>query len=151
MAAWLASTLRQDLCHFLTREQALSVREQIRVKGTGQLWEVSFVWRRLGTAPAKLLKCTQVGVLQPEESMPIRAAKHQSWTLRCESGLCRSATYLRQTSMNCGIASKCCRPLRGSCTALHITPQGFEQLPHEAGMEAPKPSYGMRQEGRRLR
>lgn len=37
-----------------------------------------------GDFPRKLLKCPQDGVLQPEESMPIRAAKHQSWTFRCE-------------------------------------------------------------------
>ena len=85
MAAWPGSKWRQDLCHFLTREQEWSVREQIRAEGTGTMWEVSFVWGRLGDFPGKLLKCPQDGVLQPEESMPIRAAKHQSWTLRCEA------------------------------------------------------------------
>jgi hypothetical protein len=49
------------------------------------MWEASFVWGRPGDFPRKLLKCPQDGVLQPEESMPIRAAKHQSWTLRCEA------------------------------------------------------------------
>ena len=49
----------------------------------------------MGDFPRKLLKCPQDGVLQPEESMPIRAAKHQSWTLRCDPVLHPVVTFAR--------------------------------------------------------